>query len=306
MAKSDGIPIAGRDNDNDNPFYDQTAFSPPQIHHMLDQLRAGKGVGTKHADLVEGRERSASQPPPINLRDPLVADALFPTPPPTRLEAPSHFRLPDERGNSQPNLPTTGLASPPTTLPGADLQQQQQQLQQQQQQQPPPFDRAFSTPIRNAVEAEGLRGFHSAPVTPCQTPLGSRQGSPKAERRGAGGLLGAIFGSGIYGRQTSEGAKPGLLGHLAEDNEDDVTPVGSPGVFTADQLQTRLRGVEDGEQSDLLRMSRDFAGGGGGGDGGGVGGVAAPFVANTRKKKEKPAEIDYSYRELTIITPSSM
>ena len=68
MAKSDGIPIAGRDNDNDNPFYDQTAFSPPQIHHMLDQLRAGKGVGTKHADLVEGRERSASQPPPINLR----------------------------------------------------------------------------------------------------------------------------------------------------------------------------------------------------------------------------------------------
>merc|ERR1719334_2722890 len=219
MAKSDGIPIAGRDYD-DNPFYDQTAFSPPQIHNMLDKLRAGKGVGTKHVDLVEGRERSASQPPPINLRDPLVADALFPTPPPTRLEAPSHFRLPDERGNSQPNLPTTGLASPPTTLPGADHHQQQQQ---------PPFDRMHSTPIRNAVEAEGLRGFHSAPVTPCQTPLGSRQGSPKAERRKtSGGLLGAIFGSGIYGRQTSEGAKPGLLGHLAEDNEDDVTPVGSP------------------------------------------------------------------------------
>jgi len=301
MAKSDGIPIAGRDYD-DNPFYDQTAFSPPQIHNMLDKLRAGKGVGTKHAELVEGRERSASQPPPINLRDPLVADALFPTPPPTRLEAPSHFRLPDERGNSQPNLPTTGLASPPTTLPGADQLQQQQQQQQQ-----PPFDRAFSTPIRNAVEAEGLRGFHSAPVTPCQTPLGSRQGSPKAERRKtSGGLLGAIFGSGIYGRQTSEGAKPGLLGHLAEDNEDDVTPVGSPGVFTADQLQTRLRGVEDGEQSDLLRISRDFAGGGGDGGGGDGGGVAAPFVANTRKKKEKPAEIDYSYRELTIITPSSM
>ena len=53
------------------------------------------------------------------------------------------------------------------------------------------------------MEAEGLRGFHSAPVTPCQTPLGSRQGSPKAERRKpGGGLLGAIFGAGIYGRQT--------------------------------------------------------------------------------------------------------
>ena len=34
------------------------------------------------------------------------------------------------------------------------------------------------------------------------------------------------------------------MGHLAEDNEDDFTPVGSPSSFTIDELKTRLRGVD--------------------------------------------------------------
>jgi len=125
-----------------------------------------------------------------------------------------------------------------------------------------------------------------------------------------GGLLGAIFGAGIYGRQSSEGQKPGYLGHLAEDNEDDLTPVGSPGGFTIDELKTRLRGVDDDVGASAVSME-GVGGlfGTGSGGGGGIAAPAAPAAANankTKKKKEKAAELGYSYRELNAIAPSSM
>lgn len=259
MAKSEEIPIVTPNRDYDNPFNDQTAFSPPNV-----------SIFDKRAELVDGRERSASQPTPTRLSG-LVS-------PPFSPHEPTLLRSESERGNSNPNLATSKFATPPMH----------------------PLDRMHSTPLRDAVEAEGLRGFHSAPVTPCQTPLGSRQGSPKAERRKpGGGLLGAIFGAGIYGRQTSDGQKPGLLGHLAEDNEDDLTPVGSPGGFTIDELKTRLRGADD-DHIGASPVSKEGVGGGGG--------IVAPTAAANANVfiKKKQSDHEYSYAELNIIAPSSM
>lgn len=271
----------------------------------------------RNADIMEGRERSLSQPAPSKLRD--SDNPLFsPHGPAGNDEGVANFlRNGDERGNSNPNLTSSKFASPPVMHP---------------------IDRTLSTPIRDAVEAEGFRGFHSAPVTPCQTPLGSRQGSPKAERRKGGRLLDAIFGAGIYGRQISDGPKPGVLGHLAEDNEDDFTPVGSPSGFTIDELKTKLKGVDErttvgatsgappakdvdvdlfGEPYQLQRAVVGMAGTGVGTSvGTGVGCVhtgvitpAASAIGNankkTKKKRGKEAETDYSYRELTFISPSS-
>jgi len=286
MAKSEEIPIVTPHRDYDNPFNDQTAFSPPQAHKfVLDSNHGPLGGAAKFT--LEGRERSASQPTSEQLRN-CPKGPFDPSP----LSRPT-----DERMNSDPNL-TTGnsrLFAPPTS--GLH-----------------PIDRAFSTPIRDAVDAEGIRGFYSAPVTPCQTPIGSRQGSPKAERKKTGGLLGAIFGAGIYGRQTSEGT-PGLLGHVAEDNEDDFTPVGSPSNFTIDELKTRLRGVDDDGGSFKINANVDdafqFPRQKSVAEAAAGAVIPAPTVTNvvkskSKKKKEREAELDYSYRELTIITPSSM
>lgn len=297
MAKSDEFPIAAPSHSRDydiNPFNDLTAFSPPQTNFLdrVTTLRGGGGVENgenKHSEIVGERGRSFSQPAPIKLRDP--TEPPFPpryVPLPFDGVAPLPLS-PNERGNSDPNL-TTMMKLPDTPVMH-------------------PLDRAQSTPIRDAVEAEWLRGFHSAPVTPCQTPIGSQPGSPKAGRKAGGGLLGAIFGAGIYGRQTSDGPKPGLLGHLAEDNEDDLTPVGSPSGFTIDELKTKLRGVDDRAScsKDVLDPSPISLGAGGGGSGGFLSPMAAANANKTKpkKKKEKEAELQ-SYRELTFITPSSM
>jgi len=305
MAKSEEIPIVTPTRDYDNPFNDQTAFSPPQGHHVILDPKRGllggeKGGGgggvVKFDHDFGGRERSASQPTAEQLRN---STQVGPSP---------LIRPLDGRGNSNPNLTTENPASRLFAPPTSGLH---------------PLDRAHSTPIKDCVESEGIQGFYSAPVTPCQTPIGSRQGSPKAERKKVGGLLGAIFGAGIYGRGTSEGGTPVLLGHVAEDNEDDFTPVGSPSNFTIDELKTRLRGVDE-----------DDVGVGGGGDSkipaanfaadvdafqfprhrspatGAAGVVAAPptigGLSKKMKKRENGAESDYSYRELTIIAPTSM
>lgn len=287
MAKSEDIPIVAPNRDY-NPFNDQTAFSPPQGHNViLEPSRGVVGRGVKFDDFLGGRERSASQPTSEHLRN---SKNAVPSP---------LIRTLDGRGNSNPNLTTENPASRVLPPPTSGLH---------------PIDRAFSMPLKDWVEAEGIRGFYSAPVTPCQTPIGSRPGSPKAERKKTSGLLGAIFGAGIYGRGTSEGGTPGLMGHLAEDNEDDFTPVGSPSSFTIDELKTRLRGV-DGDldvgnktAADAFQFPRYQSAAAAAA---GVVATATPAVTNSvksksKKKKEKEMENDYSYRELTIITPSSM
>lgn len=290
MAKSKEIPIH---RDFDNPFNDQTAFSPPQTHHILDRepgMLGGGGVA-KFEETFGGRERSASQPVSEHLRNP--SNAHF-HPSPLR-------RGSDDRGNSNPNL--TESQSPHVILPPTSGLH--------------PIDRALSTPIKDAVQAEGIRGFYSAPVTPCQTPIGSRQGSPKAERKKTGGLLGAIFGAGIYGRGISEGGTAKILGHLTEDNEDDFTPVGSPNTFTIDELKTRLRGVDEeigsGRGGSLFTpntpSNTGFQFPARQADAAEVEAVAAPInkvKSKSKKRKEREAELIESYRELTISTPSSM
>jgi len=299
MAKSDDIPIVTPNREYDNPFNDQTAFSPPQMN-LFDRMTIGdKGADQPIAELVGGRERSTSSPVPTKLRNPV--EPLLP----------SHdggvnnlIRNADERGNSNPNLTTSKFNSPPIMHP---------------------VDRTFSHPVsRDALEPEAIRGFHSAPVTPCQTPIGSRQGSPKAERRKGGRLLEAIFGAGIYGRQVSDGIKPGPLGHLAEDNEDDSTPVGSPKHFTIDELKTKLQGVDDrvGPHAETTtkpaqdvdvdlfgepHMPPRSVSGVVGNSPGAITNAAANMVAGKKatKKKKGKEDNDYSYRELTFISPSS-
>lgn len=313
MAKSEEIPIVTPNREYDNPFNDQTAFSPPQMNHLDDKPgfkedgggsgRGGGGVDI-YADYLGGRERSVSQPAPTNLRDP--AYPLFSPQGPIEEGVASLLRSADERGYSNPNLTSTKFNNAPPAFH--------------------PIDRTNSMPIRDAVEAEGLRGFHSAPVTP----LGSRQGSPKTERRKGGNLLQAIFGAGIYGRQISDGVKPGGLGHLAEDPEDDFTPVGSPATFSIDELKTKLEGVDDRLETtpppppskhvdvDLFgepyQLQQAVSGlgiavrGSGGSSGvgvgsGGVAGVGPPTAAaagaDLKKKKVR------TYREFTYMSPSS-
>ena len=104
-------------------------------------------------------------------------------------------------------------------------------------------------------------------------------------------------------KKISDGQKPGLLGHLAEDNEDDLTPVGSPGGFTIDELKTRLRGADD-DHIGASPVSKE-------GVGGGVrvgGGIVAPTAAANANVfiKKKQSDHEYSYAELNIIAPSSM
>jgi len=287
MAKSEEIPIATPNRDYDNPFNDQTAFSPPQGHRVGLGPAEGlveKGVVRRGQfdHVLEGRERSASQPTE-HLRNSNVA-------------VPSPLIRPLEgRGNSIPNLTTENPTARVPPPPPSGLH---------------PIDRAHSTPIKDYLESEGIRGFYSAPVTPCQTPIGSRPGSPKAERKKASGLLGAIFGAGIYGRGNSEV----LLGHVAEDNEDDFTPVGSPSNFTIDELKTRLRGVEDFDPSgsqapaDAFQFPRHQSAAAAA-----AGVLATPkptptknLESKSKKRKERETESDLSHRELTWITPSSM
>jgi len=300
MAKSDDIPIVTPNREYDNPFNDQTAFSPPQMN-LLERMTVGdKGVD-KDAELVGARERSASYPTPTILRNPV--EPLLPS----HDEGVNHLiRNADERGNSNPNLTTSRMNSPPIMHP---------------------VDRTLSQPIgRDALAPEAIRGFHSAPVTPCQTPIGSRQGSPKTERRKGGRLLEAIFGAGIYGRQVSDGVKPGPLGHLTEDNEDDLTPVGSPNHFTIDELKTKLQGVDDrvGPSAEMTtkpskevdvdlfgepHMPQRSLSGVVGNSPGVITNAAANMVAGKKmtstKKKKGKEDNDYSYRELTFISPSS-
>ena len=73
MAKSEEIPIVTPNREYDNPFNDQTAFSPPQMN-LLEKMTTppvgggGGGGVEKNADIMEGRERSLSQPAPSKLR----------------------------------------------------------------------------------------------------------------------------------------------------------------------------------------------------------------------------------------------
>ena len=86
---------------------------------------------------------------------------------------------------------------------------------------------------------------------------------------------------------------------MAEDNEDDLTPVGSPGGFTIDELKTRLRGADD-DHIGASPVSKEGVGGGGG--------IVAPTAAANANVfiKKKQSDHEYSYAELNIIAPSSM
>jgi len=194
----------------DNPFNDQTAFSPPQ-----------RGLHSHYGD----RERTMSQP---NLERGFAGEyqAAFPRDglvmhPEGQMSQTSNLRLAIEKLNDDTELPAL-------LKPG------------------------------NIADP---RQFHSAPVTPYETPVGSRQGSPKTPRKSK--LLGAFFGAGVYGRQCSEEVRRGHLSYLTEDNEDDATPFGSPADYQMNPYEVKgqpldLEQLRIGDSEALLRHDTSF------------------------------------------------
>lgn len=277
MAKSEDIPALAPSRkvsrDYDNPFSDQMAFSPPQgrfIDHVKLPLPMKQST---HAELLGDRERSSSSPPSeIPQRQ-------------ERKISGEEFRkqILDEKIQSNPNLGSRLV----------DFQLQSNILKE------------FRQVSTGAGPDEQVRSVQSAPVTPYETPRGSRQGSPKASRKP--GLLGAIFGAGIYFRQRSEGANAGLLSYLLETSEEEsLTPIGSPGNVFFEELKTKLDVMDDSlikgheqdfyvREDELVFANQD---------------KPSPYGLLEQKRQLKKIFDDDSenidYRDITILTPTSM